>query len=162
MPQPWPRFAVGSRINGSGALLKRIVDEGHLIGNHSYEHRLESDPWPIAYLRDVRRCQATLLELTGRRPSLFRAPMGRHSVGALVTPRLLGLRHVLWSADCDDWQLRDAQAARESGERLCGTVQPGDIVLLHDDNPWVVTVLDILLPALQSRGIDLHSAVERL
>jgi peptidoglycan/xylan/chitin deacetylase (PgdA/CDA1 family) len=88
--------------------------------------------------------------------------MGRRSAGALLSPRLLGLKHILWSADSDDWKLRSKDAAIACGQRLCDTVQGGDIVLLHDDNPWTVTVLDLLLPSLVARGLDLRSAVEVL
>jgi peptidoglycan-N-acetylglucosamine deacetylase len=155
-------FIVGSRIEKAPDVLNRILAEGHLIGNHTYEHRLEKDPALCAYLLDVRRCQLQLKQLTGVAPIYFRAPMGRRSAGALLAPRLLGLRQVLWSADSDDWKLRTKEAAISCGQRLCETVQGGDIVLLHDDNPWTVTVLDRLLPSLATRGLDLRSGMEML
>ncbi len=155
-------FVVGSRIDKAPHLLNRILAEGHVIGNHTYAHAIEKDPWPVRYLWDVRRCQSLLKDLTGHTPRYFRAPMGRRSAGALLTPRLLGLQHILWSADSDDWKLRNEQAALDCGRRLCESVSPGDIILFHDDNPWVVNVLDIVLPHLESRGIDLRFGISWL
>jgi peptidoglycan-N-acetylglucosamine deacetylase len=153
-------FVVGSRIPKAPHLLKRIEDEGHVLGNHTFSHRLDRDPNPLTYYRDVQKCQHVVEELTGHRPHLFRAPMGRSSAGALLTPRLLRLTHVLWSADSNDWKLRSEDAALACAERLSTTVAPMDIVLLHDDNPWVVTVLDVLLPNLVLRGFDLASGAK--
>jgi peptidoglycan/xylan/chitin deacetylase (PgdA/CDA1 family) len=155
-------FVVGSRINRAPHLLERIRGEGHLIGNHTYAHRLDKDPGLALYLRDVRHCQTLIEELTGDAPRFFRAPMGRRSLGALLSPSLLGLRHVLWSFDSDDWTLRDEKSAVRCAQRLCSSVTQGDIVLFHDDNPWVLILLDRLLPHLKTRGIDLHSAIGQL
>jgi peptidoglycan/xylan/chitin deacetylase (PgdA/CDA1 family) len=155
-------FVVGSRIPNAPHLLQRIVDEGHLLGNHTFMHQLDRDPDPVTYYRDVQKCQQAIAELVGQEPRLFRAPMGRSSAGALFAPRLLNLRQVLWSADSQDWRLRSAEGAAAAAERLCAEVSAGDIVLMHDDNPWVLTVLDTLLPHLRARGFDLGRAVSTL
>ena len=108
------------------------------------------------------RCQAELNELTGYVPSLYRAPLGRSTLSSLVIPRLIGLRQVLWSQDEKDWMLRTSDAATAVGQQLASKVGPGDIVLLHDDNPWVVNVLDVLLPHLKQLNLDLNLAVDTL
>ena len=84
-------FVVGSRISKAPHLLERILAEGHVIGNHSYEHRLEKDPRLISYLSDVRRCQRLLMNMTGVAPKHFRAPMGRQTAGALFGAAAVGL-----------------------------------------------------------------------
>jgi peptidoglycan/xylan/chitin deacetylase (PgdA/CDA1 family) len=155
-------FIVGSRIHRSPEVLPRIIAAGHMLGNHTYEHRLERDPWFVPYVRDVVRCQRAIEQTAGQRPSLFRAPMGRKSLGALLTPRVLGLRHLVWSLDENDWRLRNEADARECGRKLAERSVPGDVILLHDDNPCVLYVLDVLLPALSANGFDLSHAVSRL
>lgn len=155
-------FVVGSRIAKAPELLPRISAQGHLIGNHTFEHRLESDPGFISYVADVRRCRTQIAGLTGLPTDLFRAPMGRNSIGALLAPRFLGLKQVLWSVASRDWELRSEKDAAVCGEKLCGAVKGGDIVLMHDDNRWTIKVLDILLPSLQERGFDLKSGIDSL
>jgi peptidoglycan/xylan/chitin deacetylase (PgdA/CDA1 family) len=152
-------FIVGNRIPRAPHILQRIVAEGHLIGNHTYEHPLQGTPLPPAYFRDVRKCQKELETRTGIRPALFRPPLGSLTLGSLAAPRLLGLRTMLWSIDVDDWRLRREEDAIHAGERLAELARPGDIILLHDDNPCVVALLATALPRLRARQIDLSSSI---
>lgn len=161
-------FVVGRRIDRAPHLLRAILEEGHALGNHSYEHPLEGQPWLPGYLKDLRRCQRRIEELTGYTPTLFRPPLGRLSLASVVAPRLLGLRTMLWSLDSGDWQLwgKDEAAARDAAERLASRVrrQPpdADIILLHDDHPHVLPVLESLLPALAEGGLDLRAALDEV
>ena len=91
-------------------------------------------------------------------PTLFRPPLGRITLSGLRAARRLGLKTVHWSVEAADWALRSPEASRDRGERLSRAVGLGDIVLLHDDNPCVVTLLGHLLPDLASRGFDLEGA----
>jgi peptidoglycan/xylan/chitin deacetylase (PgdA/CDA1 family) len=144
-------FIVGNRISMAPRLLPRILAEGHVIGNHTYRHPLDGTPALPAYLRDVRECQAILHQHTGVSPTLFRPPLGSLTLASLLAPRLAGLRTMLWSVDVDDWRLRTKPAAVNAGHRLAHAAKPGDIVLLHDDNPCVIDVLETALPVLNSR-----------
>jgi peptidoglycan/xylan/chitin deacetylase (PgdA/CDA1 family) len=148
-------FVVGNRIPKAPYLLRRILDEGHSIGNHTYFHPLNGIPRLREYYRDVRQCQTVLEAHTGVRPSLFRPPLGALTVASLIAPRMAGLRTMLWSVDVGDWGLRNHLDAPRAGERLAQAANPGDIVLLHDDNACVVTLLQVALPALRQRQLQL-------
>ncbi len=155
-------FVVGRRIRRAPELLETILEHGHLLGNHTYEHpRGGKQSWR-AHVNDVVKCQELVERLTGWPPVWFRPPLGRTTVGSLLAPKWLGLRTMYWSVDCSDWQLRDEADAHAAGAELAARVGPGDIVLLHDDNPCVLTVLDHLLPALAARGCDLSRAVRTM
>src|SRR5947207_11627153 len=69
-------FIVGARIQRAPHLLKRILEEGHALGNHSYSHPLERQHWFGAYLQDLRKCQNAIEQLTHQRPKFFRPPLG--------------------------------------------------------------------------------------
>lgn len=159
-------FVVGSRIEHAPHLLRAILDEGHEIGNHSFSHPGEHQPWLVPYYRDLARCQERVEELTGARPRFFRPPLGQLSVASVLAPRMLGMRTVLWSFDSGDWRLwgQDAEAASAEAmrvtEALAGREMSNDVVLMHDDHPHVVTVLESLLPALVRRGCDLSAGLE--
>lgn len=155
-------FLVGNRIANAPALPAVIAEAGHAIGNHSYSHPNERSLPLSDYVRDLRRCQQTIEELIGRRPRLFRPPLGRFRMADLMAPKIVGLRTIYWSVDSDDWQLRSREEAQRIGERLGRSVQAGDIVLCHDDNPYLLPLLDVLLPALTARGCDLSGAAEQL
>ena len=155
-------FVVGNRIPFAPDLLARISAEGHLIGNHSFEHWLGRPPWPLGYVRDVQKCQEVIEALTGQRPRLFRPPLGGVSVASWLAARVSGLSLVHWSLDSGDWRLRRQDDAAARGEELSRLVSDKDIILFHDDNPCVLRVLDVLLPSLKAQGFDMHSPVKHL
>jgi len=155
-------FVVGSRIPRAPTLLSRICADGHILGNHTYTHWLNQIPLAEQYIEDVRACQEVIQALTGHRPRLFRPALGRVTPGSLAAARRHRLRTIHWSIDSGDWKLRKKDDALELGKQLCHLVGPRDILLLHDDNTHVLTVLDVLLPNLVERDFDLQSAVQRL
>jgi peptidoglycan/xylan/chitin deacetylase (PgdA/CDA1 family) len=158
-------FVIGRRVKRAPHLLADIQARSHVLGNHTHLHRdcdvLANAPRPRLgfYYRDARRCQEVVARQTGRRPRLFRPPGGRLTPVTLLAPRLLGLRCVTWSAEVKDWAFRSAAEARAGAQQLLAAVAPGDIVLLHDNNPSVLDLLDVLLPGLTARGFDLAAGV---
>jgi peptidoglycan/xylan/chitin deacetylase (PgdA/CDA1 family) len=161
-------FIVGRRVKHAPHLLAEIQKRGHRIGNHTHLHRpgyVLGSVFNLAfrsYYRDLRRCQAVVEKLTGSTPNLFRPPGGRLTLRNLAVPQVLGLRCVLWSQEVGDWRFRSASEGAAGGQELLRRVGPGDIILLHDDNPSVLDLLDVLLPGLQVRGYDLASGINRL
>jgi len=154
-------FIVGNRILRAPHVLSEIVNAGHWIGNHSYRHPLDVTPSLFDYYRDVNECQMTIASLVGRRPVLFRPPRGSLTIGSLLAPRLAGLQTMLWSVNVDDWKLRHDDDAKQAGNRLAELASPGDIVLLHDDNPCVIPLLESALPRLRDRELKLNEALAR-
>ena len=155
-------FVVGNRIPRAPHMLSRILAEGHMIGNHTYRHPLDRIPSFAEYCRDVKQCQEMLESLTGRQPRLFRPPLGAVTLASLLAPRLYKLRTLLWSIDVDDWKLRREEDAVQAGHRLVDSAGRGDIVLLHDDNPCVVRLLETALPRLRAQQLNLADAITRV
>jgi peptidoglycan/xylan/chitin deacetylase (PgdA/CDA1 family) len=155
-------FIVGRCILKAPYLLKEIQKQGHVIGNHTYIHSNERQPWFLPYLLDLLRCQAEIEKHTGIRPKFFRPAGGQISPTSLLVPHILGMRTVSWSLETDDWQCRTAREAEETAERLICRLRYGDIVILHDDNPHVLKILDILLPVMRSRECNLYSGIDFL
>jgi peptidoglycan-N-acetylglucosamine deacetylase len=158
-------FVVGNRIQRAPDLLQRILDEGHLIGNHSYAHPNGRQLPFAAYLDDLRRCQDEVSKLTGKSPRFFRPPLGVFSMTSMTVPRILGLEPVLWSLDARDWGLKNANEAETAGNRLARELAANDlreIVLLHDDHIHIDTVLKPALQSLSARSCDMRSGVETL
>jgi peptidoglycan/xylan/chitin deacetylase (PgdA/CDA1 family) len=161
-------FVVGGRVGGAAHLLAEIQGRGHRIGNHTFHHKdsyvtgADGEPRFLDYYQDSRRCQHLVESHTGARPKLFRPPGGRLTPVTLAVPRSLGMRCVAWSRDIGDWQFRTAAEACAGAEELARQIVARDIVLLHDDNPCVVDVLDALLPSLAARGYDLSSGLDDL
>jgi peptidoglycan-N-acetylglucosamine deacetylase len=155
-------FVLGQRAEAYPDLVRRIRDDGHVIGNHSYSHLHPHPLHPIAYRRNLDRCQEAIARIANVRPRLFRPPYGRLTAVSLLAPRTLGLRPVTWSLDVADYGCTDEASATQAGDELLARVQPRDIVLLHDNHAGVLTVLDRALPGLVEWGFDLAGGAELL
>ena len=153
-------FTVGCHVERAGNILQAIVADGHLIGNHSFEHLIE-EPGPIArVMEDLRRCQSVIQEHVGLVPRLYRPPFGRLRLSTLRAAHRLSLKTLLWSIDTGDWQFTSSAEAAARGVALARSVAPGDIVLCHESNPHVLAMLDAFLPVVAARGFDLSSGVD--
>jgi peptidoglycan/xylan/chitin deacetylase (PgdA/CDA1 family) len=141
-------FLVGSRVAAAPQLPAAIRAAGHVVGNHTFSHpRL---PWrdTVLSLAELTRCQEAVPEATH-----FRPPFGRLTPGLWRAARRLGLTPAGWSLDAHDWRCRTPADAVACARRLMAAARPGDVILLHDDRPTVLPLLDVLLPALRDRGL---------
>ncbi len=143
-------FVIGQRAEQHPDIVRRIVAEGHTLGNHSFTH---SDPAQTSardLLEEVRRTRTFLSAVTGHAPTLFRPPHGK-----LTTRKLLGLWRegqtiVLWNVDPKDFACRSDDELRAT--LRTGSLQGGDVVLLHDVKP-TVAVLPELIDAARRSGL---------
>jgi peptidoglycan/xylan/chitin deacetylase (PgdA/CDA1 family) len=144
-------FLIGRRIEQRPDLARRILRDGHQIGNHSYSHPRMVLERPRAYAEEIDRTDRLIRELGYGGSIDFRPPYGQK---LLVLPWLLAQRgklDVLWSVDSRDYMDPDpASIAR----RVLRRVRPGSIVLLHD-SPRTAAALPALLDGLLSRGYRL-------
>jgi peptidoglycan-N-acetylglucosamine deacetylase len=136
-------FVLGERAERHPALIRRIVDGGHEVGVHGWDHTSSDLP------AQVRRT-AALLDDLGAATRLFRPPRGHLPLGAIPALVAGGWRTVFWSFDTSD-------SMRHEGKRDVAidynNVSGGDIVLLHDDNPVCVGELPDLLAAAAASGL---------
>ena len=115
----------------------------------------------VAYFRDLQKCQA-VISRHARRPRLYRPPKGHLSVTALGASRLLGMQTMNWSLNVRDWACRSREEALAAAVAFDAQSEPGQIALLHDGNPYVLDLLDYVLPRLVASGFDLSSAIDGL
>jgi len=151
-------FIPGRRIARAPYLLSRIIKDGHEIGNHSYIHSRDKQPLLIHYIKDLIKCQREIERYSGMKPKLFRPPKGIISPTTLLSSVIVGLRTITWSLDVRDWQCKSKNDAVTASWKLLQMVKAGDIILLHDDNPCVIDILEIILPELKKRGLNISDA----
>jgi peptidoglycan/xylan/chitin deacetylase (PgdA/CDA1 family) len=155
-------FLAGRCIEKAPHLLKLIQEQGHLIGNHTYIHSNGRQPWFLEYWRDVIHCQEIIEQYTGERPNLFRPAGGKISFTTLTVPWFMGLKTVTWSLEAEDWRCKSIEQAQEAAKQLIRKVRSGDVVQLHDDNRYVLEILDLILPAIQHSRHDLAQGIDFL
>ncbi len=133
-------FVVGEKAAAYPELIRRMVGAGHELGNHTYTHGEPGKTSAAAFRDEVRQTQQLLEDLAGRPVTLMRPPKGE-----LTWAKLQGLWRdrqtvALWSADPRDYQYHHEQELR----RWLSAYVPrhGDVVLMHDVHPHVLTILD--------------------
>ena len=140
-------FLLGNRIEAAPHLVERIETAGHALGNHTYSHP------DLGWLNfrqaheEVARCQA--LVPTAK---LFRPPFGKLTPGLRLAARRHGLQCLNWTLDSGDWRCRSTADAHNCASEVLELLQPGDIVLFHDNHRWIEPILDVVLPGLEGAG----------
>jgi peptidoglycan-N-acetylglucosamine deacetylase len=155
-------FVVGDRIPRAPDMLKRIVDGGHFLGNHTFTHPLDRGMRYREYLDDLVRCQDEVFRHARAYPRFHRPPLGQLSLASVLAPKRLGLVTLMWSCSAEDWRFRSDDAAMERAEELSAEVQSRDVLLFHDERLHTVAAMDFLLPRLKSRGLGLSPDAEDL
>ena len=153
-------FCIAKRARAHPALVRRIVQEGHRVENHTLTH-----PRHFAFLmgrvlrREVEDAQALLADVAGTQPAWFRAPMGIRSPPLYWALSRTSLNLASWSRRGYDTLCRDPRVILG---RLLPEIAAGDVLLLHDGNAARTTdgraaalaVLPPLLDGLRTRGLS--------
>lgn len=154
-------FVLGERAVMYPGLLKRMLAEGHAIGNHSYSHPVSTTRERAG--KELSRTDAAIAAAVGSAPDLFRPPYGIVKGKLAAGARSGGKAIVLWSVDTSDWRKRSSAAI----SRTAGRAGRGDIVLMHDIHDRTVRALPAALEMLAARGYrsvtipELLEAVQR-
>ncbi|HHX37896.1 MAG TPA: polysaccharide deacetylase family protein [Clostridiaceae bacterium] len=137
---------VGWRVQGNEALVKRIVDEGHLLCNHSWDHPDLTSLTDEEVIKQIADTDAVLYNATGFKSPIIRPPYGAYDdrVTTLVDKPVL-----MWNLDTRDWESRDVDAIIE---KVNNEIKPGDCLLFHDIYDTTVESVRILIPTLKDKG----------
>ena len=119
-------FMVGKQANYYPDIVKRIAQDGHELGYHSWDHTLFTKVSAQRIKDEYQRFQSLLTELCGRGATVFRAPGGGITNTALNT---IDLPHIYWSVDTRDWETRNTTKVKNA---ILNGLRDGAIILLHD------------------------------
>jgi peptidoglycan/xylan/chitin deacetylase (PgdA/CDA1 family) len=121
-------FVCGKNVEAHPDLLRRMVAEGHEVGNHTYSHLFVYFRSRRRIAQEIDRTQTIIEKVTGFRPNIFRPPYGARWFGLVPTLLERGMHLILWSATGYDW-VKDVQGITEAALR---ELKPGAVILLHD------------------------------
>ena len=149
-------FVVGRAVEARPELTRRLVSQGHLLGNHSFRH--DAKGWLDPRYPELVRTQRAIRAVAGVCPAFFRAPHGQHTP---LLVRVLRRHHVTmigWDASAGDWSTRSAGVI---AQRILRKVRPGSIIDLHDgldgdptiDRRVLIRALPIILDGLAARRL---------
>ena len=155
-------FVVGNFIKDNPDLIRRILAEGHIIGNHTMTHPdLSQISSMDAFQKELQDVEELYTSLTGEAMTKFyRPPRGIYSTENLSMAKELGYSTFFWSLAYVDW-IQDQQPSREEAfQKLLTRIHPGAIVLLHNTSSTNAEILDELLTKWEEMGYEFHSLKE--
>lgn len=152
-------FVVGNYLNTSPELVKRMADEGHIVGNHTYHHPdMSQIATKDAFEKELMDVEAKYKEITGKEMTRFyRPPQGKYSKSNLQMAKDMGYHTFFWSLAYVDWDQNNQPSKEEAFDKLLRRVHPGAIVLLHSTSSTNGQILDELLTKWEKMGYTFQS-----
>jgi peptidoglycan/xylan/chitin deacetylase (PgdA/CDA1 family) len=147
-------FLTGKWVEKYPNLAKRIADEGHDIGNHSYSHPDAVKTTANAFKQDITKAEEAIKKATGKSPQpYFRFPFGSYNSAALKTAGAAGYPYsIQWSLDTIDWK---QPATEVIISRIKTGASNGDIILMHIGGINTPEAVDKVIPWLKDQGYQL-------
>lgn len=145
---------IGSKIAGHEELLKRMIAEGHEIGNHTWSHPNLTTLSPQAVAREVALTNQAIRSATGQVPKTIRPPYGASNA---TVAGAVGLPQVFWTVDTRDWE-------NHNPDQILANVKqqatPRGIVLMHDTHQATAQSVERVITYLQAQGYRLVTISE--
>ena len=147
-------FLVGNYLETSPELVKRMVAEGHTVGNHTYHHPdMSKISTPETFSKELTDLEDLFLQITGQpMEKYYRPPQGKYSEANLQMAKDLGYRTFFWSLAYVDWYEDRQPGHEEALNKLTSRIHPGAVVLLHSTSKTNGEILDELLTRWEEMG----------
>ena len=152
-------FTVGYNAAPHPGLLRRMVAEGHVIGNHTYSHQQLTRLSASAVSSEIARTNTLIEKATGITPTLLRPPYGATNSTIKKVAGSLGMSQILWNVDPLDWKDRNSALVTK---RVLAAARPGSIILSHDIHPTTVKAYPAIIDGLRAKGFTIVTVPELL
>ena len=152
-------FVVGNMIESAPDIIRRMAEEGHIVGNHTFHHPdMSAISDQAAFKQELDDLAALYKEIIGTEmPMYYRPPQGKYSEENLKQAHALGYQTIFWSLAYVDWYVDDQPTAEEAYAKLLPRIHDGAIVLLHSTSRTNAEILDDLLTKWKEMGFTFAS-----
>ena len=155
-------FLVGNYMEKNADLVRRMVDEGHIVGNHTMHHYdMSKLSDKTAFSKELTDLEELFRQVTGKElPKYYRPPQGTYSEENLRMAQELGYKTVFWSLAYVDWQNDNQPTAEYAFQKLLPRTHNGAVVLLHSTSATNAEILGDLLTKWKDAGYRFASLEE--
>lgn len=150
-------FVTGPYIKKEEELVRRMTDEGHVVGNHTVNHLSMPDVSDDKIKSELEDLSKSYYELTGKKMKFFRPPMGEYSERTLKLTSQMGYTNVFWSFAYKDWETNNQKGTGYAYNQIMDGVHDGAILLLHAVSCDNAQVLDKVIKDLKAQGFVFKS-----
>ncbi len=147
-------FVVGHYLESAPDMVKRMVEDGHTVGNHTYHHPdMSKISDRASFQKEMDDVKTLYQEVTGQELSMYyRPPQGKYSTTNLQMAKDLGYSTFFWSLAYVDWNVDDQPSHEEALDKLCKRIHSGAIVLLHNTSKTNGEIMDEVLTKWEEMG----------
>jgi len=153
-------YVIGRNVAAYPEIARRIVEEGHEIGNHTYTHPALSKIGAARVKTELDKTTQIIKQITGVTPKTMRPPYG--ATNTSLNRRIndeFSMPVIMWSVDPQDWRYRNASRV---SSHIISNSKPGDIILAHDIHPSTIAAMAPALDALLAKGLRFVTVSELL
>ena len=153
-------FITGHYVNTQPELVQRMIDEGHIVGNHTVNHKSMPDLTNEQIKKEMMDLHNSIYEKFGYEMKYTRPPKGEYSERTIAYTNSLGYKTVMWSFAYDDWD--EAKQGREEygKQKILNNVHNGAILLLHGTSKDNSNILDECIKEIKNMGYEFKSLDE--
>lgn len=147
-------FLVGNYMEKCPDLVKRMVEEGHLVGNHTYHHKdMSTLTTKESFLKELTDLEDYYKNIVGSdMPKLYRAPQGKYTEQQLLWAKEAGYKTCFWSLAYVDWDDKNQPSKEEAMEKLTSRIHPGAMILLHSTSSTNGEILGDIITEWKNMG----------
>lgn len=153
-------FLTAHYLNTQEEVVKQMIDEGHIVGNHTVNHKSMPSLSEEEIKKEVMDLHTSIYQKFGYDMKYIRPPKGEFSEKSLVTTNSLGYKTVMWSFAYEDWNENRQPDEAKSKEKILKNLHNGEIMLLHGNSKTNTNILDSVIKETREMGYEFKSLDE--
>ena len=153
-------FITGHYLNSQPELVKRMIDEGHIVGNHTVNHPSMPDLDDSKLKDEVMKLHQAVYEKFNYEMKYIRPPRGEFSERTLEISQSLGYTTVMWSFAYDDWDENKQGREEYAKEKILTNIHNGAVILLHGNSRDNSNILDEIIEEIKDQGYEFKTLNE--
>lgn len=153
-------FITAHYLNTASELVGRMINEGHIVGNHTVNHKSMPDLTEEQIKLEVMNLHNSIYEKYNYEMKYIRPPKGEFSERSLAITNTLGYKTVMWSFAYEDWNENKQPDEQKSKEKILNNLHNGEIILLHGNSKTNTNILDSVIKEVKQMGYEFKSLEE--
>ncbi|QTM98337.1 delta-lactam-biosynthetic de-N-acetylase [Sediminibacillus dalangtanensis] len=151
-------FVTGHYVDSSPELVKRMVDEGHIVGNHSYHHPDFTKLSKKKMKEELDKLQSAVAKISDQKTMQYvRPPKGTFTEQSIKWANELGYIHMFWSLAFVDWNTNSQKGWQSAYQQVIDQVHPGAVILLHTVSEDNAEALEYMIDDMRKQGYTFKS-----
>lgn len=153
-------FITAHYLNTASDLVERMIKEGHIVGNHTVNHKSMPDLSDEQIKEEVMKLHTVVYEKYNYEMKYIRPPKGEYSERTLSFTNSLGYKTVMWSFAYDDWDEKKQGREEYGKEKIISNIHPGCVMLLHGTSKDNAAILGDVIKEIKNMGYEFKSLDE--